>query len=61
MIQIIKHGVILREFPLEEYALSLVNGMVVILEKFTNKPVAVFSPNFYDLVEVDYEHPSDAQ
>jgi len=61
MIQIIKHGVVLREFPLDAYNISIVTGIPVIIRREDNKVECVPSPNYYDTIEVDYEYQPDAQ
>ncbi len=52
MIQFVKSGCVLREFPTEFYSIAWMNHNVVVLSKVDRSPVFFPSPNYYDYIEV---------
>lgn len=51
-IQIVKHGVVIREYPCQYYTTNILSGLVSIVDKETRKVAAILSPNYYDYVEI---------
>jgi hypothetical protein len=52
-IQVIKSGVVLREYPCDAYALNTMNGMPVILNKEDRSVACIPSSNTYDYIEIN--------
>jgi len=56
---VIKQGVVVKQYTSELHTLSVLNGLVVIQNKDTRKIDAVISPNAYDYIEVEREEAND--
>ena len=52
---VVKQGVIIRQYSSELYSLNLMNGLVVILHKDSRRVAAILSQNSYDYIEVESE------
>ncbi len=54
-INIVKHGVVIRQFPCSDYILSHLNGVPTLLFKDTRTTAVIPSPNVYDYIEIERE------
>ena len=51
-LQVIKSGAVLDAYSLEEYKFGIVFGTITIQDRKTNEILVVFSPYYFDKVEV---------
>lgn len=54
-INIIKSGIVIQQWPLDAYQVNVMNGLSMLVDKESRKTVVIFSPTFYDYIEIEEE------
>ena len=52
---VVKQGVIIKQYSSDDFTLNLLNSIVVIQDKNTRRTHCILSPNSYDYIEVESE------
>jgi len=54
-INVVKSGTVIQQWPEDMYQVHLLNGLPALIAKESRKIVVVFSPQFYDYIEIEEE------
>jgi len=54
-INVVKHGVVVRQWPSDTYSLNILGNHVTIQDKESRRVCCVISQNTYDYIEIERE------